>query len=751
MSKSNYRVAACEAPSHTRGQRIIDAYASEVVELIKQRALVLTVPKEPGEKGKRAVHKFEKDELYDDFFGINRTLKSKDLAQSLVVSALPKVASHLSQDPLYNIAVRPSKIHCCVYDFDGDKALWREVQPHLLLPSASKQRGHGWLQLTEREHADVAQQKWMKGSWLSPYGEQADLLSGPNTYAVIYDGGHGDFFHWYQGFLGRPRPDNKAGDNSFINKLVTWIRSQLPRFIEAPCEPIMSVQEQFLWILNDMRYDIRFAHLQRKWIEYEKDRPTLDHLGRATLIDDSEIGTLRGRINKQYGKLQKTNSKQRTIVGLNYRKGPFDDLLQSLGARQWRDQIGCCPYSEWCNEQHQRLQVPPDEAEQFLRSLLPRILVVEGHDESGAFISSPESISDDRQAESDRLHIEYVQYLSLMTFVRPLGMLRYPAALQRVFPLLISTSAGAGKSALVRNIIHPRFRSLYFQGNFQPDEETIEMLYKLEGKILAEAPELGFTSSGKGTAHFKTVLTMQDIDQRKKYGKQSTQVDFTHTLIFTANTAPGRRPINRSDEACAERLAPIRVSRGDTEVEGGEKVEDFFVQEVRKGVTMYEYIAACVISFLNAKCSTRSDYQKWFKDIPKYLKPYRAVLINRDGFNSSEDPVNNLIGELLTALTYRPIQDRFDNHFDCHFGDRHEAMESICRSRAKNLMTCATAHEIYKMANMTYPGKNKVTGILAQAGFKKTQTSGSGSKHGYCLDETAQNQTLYTHCQTLIQ
>lgn len=152
-------------------------------------------------------------------------------------------------------------------------------------------------------------------------------------------------------------------------------------------------------------------------------------------------------------------------------------------------------------------------------------------------------------------NLEIARFASYRILVSMVTLQRYPGIPIRNHLMLIGDS-GAGKSALVRNILPYELRKIYYQPevNFQNMDELV---YQIRGRAYGEVAEMVGMRKAPA-AKVKSFLAQDSLSARLKYAKNESSIPYTMVCIGTSNEYDSPLP---SDPVLAQRWIPVWVDR----------------------------------------------------------------------------------------------------------------------------------------------------------------------------------------------
>lgn len=150
----------------------------------------------------------------------------------------------------------------------------------------------------------------------------------------------------------------------------------------------------------------------------------------------------------------------------------------------------------------------------------------------------------------------YNRWVSAAIILGVVQKIYEPESLIRVFPTLVGPHS-AGKSSTVGEILPPEFRRMFFTSSVNFAASNEELAYLLEGRVLAEFPEMTGMAR-KEIGAIKAWTTEKVRHARAKYEKNPrAYVAGTH-FVATANSELDFLP---NDRALASRFPIIYVDR----------------------------------------------------------------------------------------------------------------------------------------------------------------------------------------------
>ena len=150
----------------------------------------------------------------------------------------------------------------------------------------------------------------------------------------------------------------------------------------------------------------------------------------------------------------------------------------------------------------------------------------------------------------------YNRWVSAAMIVGVIQKIYEPASLVRVFPTLVGPHS-AGKSTTVHEILEFDHRDLFFTSSLNFAQSNEEIIYLLDGKVLAEFPEtVGLKRKEAGAV--KAFTTERVREARPKY--QAVSRSYVAGTFFIA-TANGSQDFLPNDSALVSRFPILYVDR----------------------------------------------------------------------------------------------------------------------------------------------------------------------------------------------
>ena len=217
---------------------------------------------------------------------------------------------------------------------------------------------------------------------------------------------------------------------------------------------------------------------------------------------------------------------------------------------------------------------------------------------------------------------------------------KYPGVIIRNHPVIIG-GKGAGKTAMVRELLPPDLRELYYQPSLNISDKN-SVIYSVMGRAVVEVAEMGGIRRADAN-YLKAFLSEGQASGRLAYQKNVSNILYTHTIVGTANEETDPLPMDR---VAAQRWIPIWVDRRPSNPDTQSPVEDYMEAERDK-----LYAAGnMVVTHLK----TRSNVERFIMTLPRELEVKTDRMVEAARYNPDSVVEEELWEHICRTISHPP-------------------------------------------------------------------------------------------------